>query len=488
MRTIPAVVLGIVAVILLVIGFWYWQNDVEAYETYENTRYNYEIEYPAIFTPQGEPQNGDGQVFSGDSATLRVFGVQNTNGASLRSIAEQYFDAEDGDITIEENLSQSVQLRSEEGDAVKVVRAIALGEGGVGVAMLEYQDMFFDSVEEDVILTSFQRSGTDGTPGGGNGNGNGGTGDGSGGPPVGYRAYQSAALNFSMIIPEDATVSSVRDDRVQFTLLGPNNDPNTEITDGFTLTVFRDDVDATYNSVLAYAQAVVSDTRGGSENTITRNLERRTVSDMTAYRYSYRGALGNEVTEYIFLPDAMQHGYRMTYAINDPQSRGYQTTVFTMLESVRFMSDMAGGPPTFESVELALLDYPASNGLYTDTSDGPMRGCDRVVMVDRAIEPTTAPLTAALNELFSIETQEYAGWQNFIAKTNDTLSFNRAQVENGTAHIYLEGELSGLAGVCDNPRAMIQIEETALQFSTVDDVVFYLNGEQTDIVPDQSGL
>jgi len=60
-------------------------------------------------------------------------------------------------------------------------------------------------------------------------------------------------------------------------------------------------------------------------------------------------------------------------------------------------------------------------------------------------------------------------------------------VEHGTASIYLSGELSGLAGVCDNPCASIQIEETTLQFPTVDNVVFYLSGEETDLTPGERG-
>ena len=110
-------------------------------------------------------------------------------------------------------------------------------------------------------------------------------------------------------------------------------------------------------------------------------------------------------------------------------------------------------------------------------------------MIEIAITPTTAPLTAAMNELFSLNQDRITDgdWFHFIARTNDTLTFDRAVVDEGTAYIYLEGELSGLAGVCDNPRARIQIEETALQFSTVDTVVLYLNGEETTLTPDGRG-
>ena len=133
--------------------------------------------------------------------------------------------------------------------------------------------------------------------------------------------------------------------------------------------------------------------------------------------------------------------------------------------------------PAVSTVNVALLQ--------TEFTGEPERGCDRVVMVARSIPTTTAPLSAALRELYSIEETNVNNNYNFIANTNETLSFDRAEVRNGTAHIYLEGRLSGLAGVCDNPRAQIQIEETALQFPTVQNVQLYLNGSPATLTPSE---
>jgi hypothetical protein len=45
------------------------------FQTYTNARFGYRIAYPADFSPQGESDNGDGQVFTGgDDAELRVWG------------------------------------------------------------------------------------------------------------------------------------------------------------------------------------------------------------------------------------------------------------------------------------------------------------------------------------------------------------------------------------------------------------------------------
>lgn len=134
--------------------------------------------------------------------------------------------------------------------------------------------------------------------------------------------------------------------------------------------------------------------------------------------------------------------------------------------------------PVFRSVDIAVLDTAGA-------SAGKTRGCDRVVMLPRTITPTTAPLSAALRALFAIESEQVNGWFNFVARTNDTLAFDRAEVRGGVAHIYLTGSLSGLAGVCDDPRARIQIEETALQFPSVQSVQLYLNGTATNLTPSE---
>jgi hypothetical protein len=102
------------------------------------------------------------------------------------------------------------------------------------------------------------------------------------------------------------------------------------------------------------------------------------------------------------------------------------------------------------------------------------------VMVNQAISPTVAPLTAALQALFAISTTSVQGWFNYIPRTSATLAFQSATITNGTANIYLTGSLSGMAGICDDPRAEIQIEETALQFPTVQNVQLYLNNQPVD--------
>ncbi len=133
------------------------------------------------------------------------------------------------------------------------------------------------------------------------------------------------------------------------------------------------------------------------------------------------------------------------------------------------------------TLSIAMLDYEG-------TSNGPMRGCDKLVFVEEVVPKTSIPLTVALQTLFSYTGSEVKGHDNFIASVRDTLSFERAEVVNGTAKIYLTGALTGLGGVCDDPRAKIQIEETALRFETVDRVELYLNGVKTNLQPNEQGV
>jgi hypothetical protein len=62
------------------------------YRTYNNARFAYSISYPAnLLKPQGEGENGDGQMFrSADGhAEMRVWGGYNANNESLRAVYDQ---------------------------------------------------------------------------------------------------------------------------------------------------------------------------------------------------------------------------------------------------------------------------------------------------------------------------------------------------------------------------------------------------------------
>lgn len=60
-----------------------------SYKTYTNARFKYSISYPAdLLVPQGESENGDGQIFreqTSSSVEMRVYGGYNVLNETLRS-------------------------------------------------------------------------------------------------------------------------------------------------------------------------------------------------------------------------------------------------------------------------------------------------------------------------------------------------------------------------------------------------------------------
>jgi hypothetical protein len=137
-----------------------------------------------------------------------------------------------------------------------------------------------------------------------------------------------------------------------------------------------------------------------------------------------------------------------------------------------------------------------SGGLFTRTNiyliaigdageTGKEIGCDdSVVPVEVEIEPTIAPLRAALEQLLAIDTETYGQSGLYSALYASDLTVGSINIVQGKATIALSGDLV-LAGVCDNPRVAAQLEETALQFSTVNQVEILLNGEPLDQVLSQ---
>lgn len=289
----------------------------------------------------------------------------------------------------------------------------------------------------------------------------------------GGEVYRSPELGFAITHPPDAEIQRETPRHVKFTVLGPDNAPATEITDGFTLTVHRDAAADPDAGLEAYAKAVLRQTEAAGEE-ILAAPEPTSIGGHAAMRLRHRTALGNAVTTYLFAPEPGGH-YRVTAAIS---GEGYDATVEDMLESLSFMAASVenGGAAT---VRLALLKRPA-DGTEPDA------GCDALVYESFRAKGDT-PLAAALDKLFALDAERVRGRRHFLARTNDTLRLERAEREGGTARIYLAGELTGLRGVCDDPRAAIQIRHTALQVEGVERVELYLNGEATDLIPDARG-
>ncbi|MBN1247438.1 MAG: GerMN domain-containing protein [Anaerolineae bacterium] len=115
-------------------------------------------------------------------------------------------------------------------------------------------------------------------------------------------------------------------------------------------------------------------------------------------------------------------------------------------------------------------------------ANGKLIGCnDSVVPVQVTFDPTIAPLRAALNQLLSLDTEYHGGSGLYNALYQSNLSAGAINIVQGTATIALTREIT-LGGACDAPRVEAQIKETALQFSTVQNVQVTLNGQPLEEV------
>jgi LysM repeat protein len=128
-------------------------------------------------------------------------------------------------------------------------------------------------------------------------------------------------------------------------------------------------------------------------------------------------------------------------------------------------------PTLFTSSEIYLI------ALGDGGASGPLLGCnDSAVGVTVTFEPTQAPLTAALTLLLNINESFYGQSGLYNALNPSDLSVQTIEIVDGQATIALGGELV-LGGACDGPRVQAQLEQTALQYSTVEAVTILVNGK-----------
>jgi hypothetical protein len=128
---------------------------------------------------------------------------------------------------------------------------------------------------------------------------------------------------------------------------------------------------------------------------------------------------------------------------------------------------LANRPPTVDSVQVyaVVLDV-----------GGPVGCGDRLVALERRVPRTPRPLAAAMKQLLALEAQPAGNPPLYNALAQSALSFDSAAIDaQGVATINLMGQLQ-LGGVCDVPRVREQLRATALQFPTVREARFFING------------
>ena len=108
--------------------------------------------------------------------------------------------------------------------------------------------------------------------------------------------------------------------------------------------------------------------------------------------------------------------------------------------------------------------------------EGEITSCgEEIAWVTTKVAPTRAVLNATIREMFT--TDRDLGFEpgNVIAHQGE-VTFEDARINNGIAKIYLKGQFS-FNNECDALKPLIQLEESALQFDTVNTVQIFSDGE-----------
>ncbi len=134
--------------------------------------------------------------------------------------------------------------------------------------------------------------------------------------------------------------------------------------------------------------------------------------------------------------------------------------------------------PVVSSVTVAFLDASGEG-------EGEPFGCDTLALVELPVAPTADPVALALDALFSAATTTDLAPGNFVADQAD-LALEGVEAHEDDIHVNLTGSVS-YAGVCDDPRLQIQIEQTVrANAPDVDEVEIFLNGEEYE-APNEKG-
>jgi hypothetical protein len=160
--------------------------------------------------------------------------------------------------------------------------------------------------------------------------------------PDAWQQYTSERVGIAMQVPPTARTDIERN-QLKVQVIGPNNRPNTEVTDGLTFYARRFAVDRGTSSLRALAFALYERANERGEVAVKPRAT-TTATGAPAYRFTVRGAIGTASVRHVIRANA-ETAFVTTALVTDPHDRGYQHMVRLIRSSMRPIAIEERGRP-----------------------------------------------------------------------------------------------------------------------------------------------
>lgn len=145
----------------------------------------------------------------------------------------------------------------------------------------------------------------------------------------GWQVYQSSEHEFSIQHPSEMEISQTARDAVEFMLLGPSQEPNTELFDGIRLTFLSGERNQDLESFVQEQRQEQLDQPTTEEVTEKTSVS---LAGFQGFEYTVTGPFGD--IRYVFLPAGEDEYLEISEAVYDPTGQGFQQTVESMYQTL----------------------------------------------------------------------------------------------------------------------------------------------------------
>lgn len=180
--------------------------------------------------------------------------------------------------------------------------------------------------------------------------------------PEGWEVHESEVVPVSFAHPPEAEVSAEAG-RAKIQLLGPNNEPNTEVTDGLTGYVYTESTDG---DVQTAAETMFAAERENSESVISSTTE-ASFAGRSGFTFRLRNQLGSTSTYYVLSAEPADTALVATFTASGSDADTYVQEFEQIVRTV----DVESSPPEDATDNTAPSDDQTATNTPTDTGQNP---------------------------------------------------------------------------------------------------------------------